>query len=164
MPAFVDKKYTDDGCSIWICSACGWGVEMRNSGVRWGQCPICGVEFTHNEEANSQAAQERRADRERLKYQQPKRVKNYRLRVMCDNFGKRDDWGHCAEGTVRGYFYDSDNKMMDAWAFEHDTCPPPVRMHEYDKRLDREMLVRLIKRWHGWPMWIEVSYEDTERR
>ncbi len=48
MSAFERCDYTDDGCTVWECTVCREGIEMRDDGSQFNYCPYCGEKFTHH--------------------------------------------------------------------------------------------------------------------
>jgi hypothetical protein len=148
MPALVQKGYDDDGVYYWKCSDCDFGVAMRGDGIPWKQCPACGVEYTHNEIANSSKANDVRYEREGAKYR-PRRKKGprYTVTAWTSNAGRKY-YG-------AGYLHLLDEEMWDAkstvpeWLSVNDS-PEPFRLEKWED-LSPSDVRRLINQFHGYP-------------
>ena len=173
MPAIVYFDHEDDGVSSYYCSECGEGVAVRGSPELWFHCPWCGVLFTHNEDAHTREALDKRDERRRGAYAPHEKKHRYWFRAWVPNFGiMRYDHGE----TIDTFFFQhkhpsepwklkSGDEAYFAWG---DSCysdlheqPEPFVFIDYPKQfgrgwLDRGNLVRLIQRYHGCPMWFGI--------
>ena len=170
MPAIVYFDYEDDGVSSYYCSECGEGVAVRGSPELWFHCPWCGVLFTHNEEAHTSDAHERRRERRMEAYNPHQKEHRYWFKAWVPNFDiVRYDHGKTIDKFYFEERFRSDGQWKlktgdealfawgEGWGSDLHEQPEPFVFIDYPKQfgrgwLTRHNLVRLIQRYHGCPM------------
>lgn len=155
MPAFVEVDYTDDGCYIWECSECDRGIEGRGNYGSFKLCPYCGVEFTHNLEANCPEALRIR-DRRRPPWNKPK---TYWLKIVRINFHTSTEKLYSYSGDLRSFF---ELGGQVSW-YDLSRYPPHLKT-DYYCDLSRNQLIRLIKDNRADPKWFGIGEPEDRKQ
>lgn len=168
MPAITQCEYTDDGCTVYRCSACWATVESRTDCKRFLVCPFCETVFTHTEEANREKADNIRDERLERRYkhgafdQATKVGFRYHLRIMVPN--TRDNKLRVAPPDrecpdIETWYGDrSGIPELAQLDFPHQKHPLPfIQIEQKFGRHNRAYVIKVMKEHRGCPMWLTVE-------
>jgi len=186
MPAIVNIDYEDDGVDVYQCSECKETVAARTPCHLFFHCPWCGVLFTHNEDAHTEEARDKRWARHEARFKRTYPSKSYWFKAYVPNVmpHRGNHVFHREPPFIDSFYFeerwrDSDPIKLktgdDAcfawgkdWGSHSEGQPQPWRLIEEPEKnaagwarpLRRTHLIDLIRRYHGCPMWFgTVTHE-----
>jgi len=96
IPMWLNKDYTDDGCSIYQCLNCynSWESRTNPKYAKWKYCPVCGIEWTQEKESERPEWKKKRW----VNDEEPLNICEFIIekRQVSDN-GEATEWGQDSE-------------------------------------------------------------------